>query len=188
MNTDTNHGPLGQDTIREDIIRRGIKRTLPVKLDRDELLEISIAKSKKEQLVAQLEEDLSVEMKKRKDQIKEAEDEIKAMGRELVTGHQDRVVPCNEVFRSGMVFVIRTDDQRVVEKRPANAQEAQRYLPAVENSAPPANVLDQARAKQANGAAAAQKANGVSETEDGDVVPPDGAAPSKKKRSKKAKS
>lgn len=143
--------------IGEDVVRRGLKRTLPCKLDREELTDIAIARAKKEALRDQLDADLDAEKKKRQQQINEVEAEIKLQGRELHTGEQERVVLCNEVFRKGVdgagyIHVVRLDTNSEVEKRPANAQEAQRYLPAVETvGGGNPTILDQAKARQKAG-------------------------------------
>lgn len=127
-----------------DVIRRGIKRTLPCKLTEREFMQISKMRVDKEALLAQLAEDLAKEKKKRQDQIDELEDEITKMGRELHTGEQDRTVDCLEVFRraddgTGWVHTLRinkaddgTKTYEEVEQRPASPAETQRYLPGIE--------------------------------------------------------
>lgn len=119
-------------TPSHDVLRRHLKRALPVKLTRDEQTDIAIATSKKRLNVKQLEQDLDAEKKRRQGQINEMQREIDTSDRELATGEQERIVECNEVFRDGMVFVVRTDTWEEFESRPATAQEAQRSLPAVE--------------------------------------------------------
>ena len=138
-----------------DVIRRHVKRMLPVKLDDEELLEIARDAAKKRRNLRQLENDLADEQSKRKQQIKELQREIDTHDRELDTGDQERVVLCDEIFRAGTVYVRRSDTLEEFEPRPATAQEAQRYLPAVEstlNTLPidrTAPLLDQAAAVQA---------------------------------------
>jgi len=137
-----------------DVIRRHVKRMLPVKLDDEELLEIARDAAKKRRNLRQLENDLADEQSKRKQQIKELQREIDTHDRELDTGDQERVVLCDEIFRAGTVYVRRSDTLEEFEPRPATAQEAQRYLPAVEstlNTLPidrNAPLLDQAAAAQ----------------------------------------
>ncbi len=130
-----------------DTVRRNVKRMLPCELEDHEMLEIARAKSKKESIISELQADLVDERKRRQSQIDEVEKEVVQMGYELITGKQQRPVLVNEVFRAGMVHVIRQDTYDEVEKRPATASEAQRFLPAVEGSG--GGVLDDARAAQA---------------------------------------
>jgi hypothetical protein len=135
-----------------DVIRRHIKRTLPVKLGRDELTDIAIVAARKRRQLRELEADLGAEKKKRQQQIDELQREIDVHDRELDTEEQERVVTCNEVFRDGLVWTIRTDTNDEFESRPATAQEAQRYLPAMESAlqvGPAAPLLDKAAAAQA---------------------------------------
>jgi hypothetical protein len=108
--------------------------------------------AKKRRMLKQLEADLDAEKQKRNQQIKELQREIDTHDRELDTEQQERVVLCDEIFRAGTVYVRRSDTLEEFEPRPATAQEAQRYLPAVEStlhtlpsSAP---LLDQAAAAQ----------------------------------------
>ena len=141
----------------EDIVRRHIKRVLPVKLTDAEQLAIARDAAKKRRVQRQLENDLADETKKRKQQIAELEKEIATHDRELDTGEQDRVVPCDEVFRAGLVWTRRTDTGKLFESRPATPQEANRYLPGVESTLGqlPANapLLDQAVAAQGKASA-----------------------------------
>ncbi len=117
-----------------DVIRRHVKRSLPVVLLDDELLEIARDAAKKRRMLRQLEADLDAEKKKRNQQIAELQREIDTHDRELDTGEQERVVLCDEIFRAGTVYVRRSDTGEEFEPRPATAQEAQRYLPAVEST------------------------------------------------------
>jgi hypothetical protein len=116
------------------VIRRHIKRTLPVKLHRDELTDIAIVATRKRRQLRELEADLGAEKKQRQQQIDELQREIDVHDRELDTEEQERVVSCNEVFRDGLVWTVRTDTSDEFESRPATAQEAQRYLPAMEST------------------------------------------------------
>lgn len=142
---------------KHDELRRHLKRTLPVKLTREEQTDIAIAASKKRMAVKQLEKDLDDEKKRRQAQINELQREVDVSDRELASGWQDRIVSCSEIFRAGMVLTVRTDEWEIIEQRPATAQEAQRFLPAVE--AVPTNgagapLLDQAAAAQQAAASA----------------------------------
>jgi hypothetical protein len=148
----TEHPTIYASPVTEDVVRRGIKRDLPCRLTEPEFMRISKQRVAKEAELTQLQADLVRETKKRKDQIGELEDEIAKMGRELHTEHQDRIVPCNDVFRrdpidgTGWIHTIRLDTFEEVERKPATAHETQRYLPAIDG--PGAGILDQARAKQ----------------------------------------
>lgn len=142
----TDHSDLG------DVVRRGLPRELPCKLEDDELLRIARTRTNKEAERDQLMSDMKDEIDRRKAQIKELEDEIGKMGRELRTGEQERTVKCNEVFRkhedgTGWIYVIRLDTYREVERRPATAHETQRYLPSMDGAAG-GGLLQQAAAAQ----------------------------------------
>lgn len=137
----------------EDIVQRHLKRVLPCKLDREELTDIAIDAAKKRRRLRELEADLEAEKKRRKQQIDELQTELNTHDRELDTEEQDRVVLCDLLFRSGMVYTRRRDTGEEFESRPATAQEAQRFLPAVESAltgplSPSAPLLDQAAAAQ----------------------------------------
>lgn len=123
--------------IHQDIVRRLIPRELPCKLDDEEFTRIARQRAAKEAERDQLVNDLKIETDKRKSQIKEHDDEIGKMGRELHTGYQDRTVKCNDVFvkapdGTGWIHTIRTDTDTEVERRPATAHETQRYLPTID--------------------------------------------------------
>jgi len=155
-----------------DVIRRHLKKTLPCALSRDELTTIAIDAAKKRRRLRELESDLAAEKKRRQQQIDELQGEIDTHDRELDTGEQDRVVLCDEIFRSGTVYVRRNDTLEEIEPRPATAQEAQRYLPAVEstlNPGPRGPLLDQAAAVQA-----AERAGGEEPADDEDEDDDDG--------------
>jgi cell division septum initiation protein DivIVA len=189
METQTTASANGLDrTHSEDVLRRAVKRTLPCKLTEREFVEISRARVAKEAELAQLQEDLAKETKRRKDQIGDLEDEIKLMGRELHTGEQDRTVSTNDVFRrhddgSGWVYTIRLDTYAEVgAPRPASPAEMQRHLPTDE-LATPRNVLDKARHAQAEDSGDAA----VEVNDDGDVTVPDEPEPKKTGKKSKAK-
>lgn len=153
----------------EDVVRRGINRDLPCKLTEEEFVRISRTRVAREAERDELQSDLDLEVKKRKEQIKERDDEINKMRRELHTGHQDRTIKCNEVFRkhpdgTGWIYVVRLDTMAEVERRPASAAEMQRYLPSVVEGT---GLLDQARTAQAAEAKEPARAAG------GDDVPSD---------------
>lgn len=162
----------------EDVVQRHLKRVLPCKLDREELTDIAIDAAKKRRRLRELEADLDAEKKRRKQQIDELQTELNTHDRELDTEEQDRVVLCDLVFRGGMVYTRRRDSGEEFESRPATAQEAQRFLPAVENtlggslpsSAP---LLDQAAAAQGRARAAAEPDDADEPGEDDGV--PNGA-------------
>ncbi len=173
----------------EDVVRRNVKRELPCKLTEEEFTRISRQRVAKEAEHAQLEGDLAREKKKRQDQIDELEDEIAKMGRELHTEHQDRTVPCNDVFRramdgTGWIHTIRMDTYDEVERRPATAHETQRYLPSVDGG----GILDQSRVAQrsAQPETEATEVDDVppSEPEEDPDMPPADGEPAPKKRSK----
>lgn len=164
-------------TPTEDVVRRGIKRDLPCRLTEPEFMRISKQRVAKEAELAQLQADMARETKKRKDQIEEVQNEIAKMGRELHTEHQDRIVPCNDVFRrdpvdgTGWIHTIRLDTFEEVERKPATAHETQRYLPSIDGLG--TGILDQARAKQQR-SAQDDVPGGAGVEADPDMPPEDG--------------
>jgi hypothetical protein len=170
-----------------DIVKRYVKRVLPVDLTDDELLKIAREAAKKRRVLRQLENDLADEVKQRKQRIAELEKEITTHDRELDTEQQERVVICDEIFRSGLVYTRRSDTGEEFEPRPATALEAQRFLPAVEStlhtlpSDRAAPLLDQAAAAQAvagandapGGVASDEEAAGANDPGSDDDAPPD---------------
>lgn len=181
-----------------DIVKRGIKRDLPCKLNDDEFTRIAKTRATKEAERDELEADLKREKQRREAQIEELEDEIGKMGRELRTGEQDRIVTCDEVFvrdfvdGSGWVVTIRRDTMAEVERRPASAHETQRYLPNVE-APEKGGLIEQASAAQVK---AERSAGGEAPATDTDDVPPasdedededdeETETPSKKRKAKK---
>lgn len=144
-----------------DVIRRHVKRSLPVSLRDDELLDIAKENAKKRRMLRQLEADLAAEKEKRNQQIKELQREIDTHDRELDTEEQERIVLCDEIFRAGTVFTRRSDTGEEFEPRPATPQEAQRYLPAVESTMHTLpGALDHAAAAQGRVVAATDAAEG----------------------------
>jgi hypothetical protein len=176
--TDTPTAParnyIDPDHTQHDTLRRHLKRTLPVKLTRDEQTDIAIAASKKRLAVKQLEKDLDDEKKRRQAQINEIQRDVDVSDRELATGEQDRIVSCNEIFRDGMVHVVRTDTWEIFESRPATAQEAQRFLPAVEATLGTSAVKNgKAAVATAMKSPAAQPGTGEDEPDDSDDDEPE---------------
>jgi len=174
-----------------DIVRRGIKRTLPCELTDAEFMQIARQRVDKEALLDQVQGDFDKLKAKHKAQVEELEGEIGTMRRELHTGEQDRTVLCVEVFRraddgTGWIHTLRTDklsaafavaigmgathdDARAqaaqaaeVERRPATPTEAQRYLPGVEG------VAEERRGPLLDQAAAVQAAERAGDAESAD--------------------
>ena len=153
-----------------DVIRRGIKRTLPCDLTDAEFMQIAKQRVDKEALLDQLEADFDKIKTKHKVQVEELDGEIGKARQELHTGQQDRTVLCVEVFRraedgTGWVHTLRMDTipPSEVERRPASPSEAQRYLPGVEGMP----VDEGAPLEQA---AAAQAGESVRRFDDGGVA------------------
>lgn len=135
----------------EDVIRRAIKRELPCKLTDEEMLRIARERVAREAEVAKLKAEAKLDAERRKAQIGDIEDEIAKKGVELHTEHQDRTIPCDEIFRrdiegGGWVHTIRRDTGAEVERRPATAHEMQRHLPGTETGN--VGLLEEARSKQ----------------------------------------
>jgi hypothetical protein len=149
------------ESVHHDTLRRHIKRSLPVPLQREEMTDIAIAASKKRQQIAQLTLDQAAEKKRRQQQIDDLQSDVDTSDRELATGHQDRIVMCNEIFVDGTVHTVRCDTWESFESRAANAQEAQRFLPAVESSSGQGQVT-----APSNGAAQAKASAPQTEPDD----------------------
>jgi hypothetical protein len=118
-----------------DIVKRAVPRNLDCRLTDDELLRIARTRTSKEAERDQLAADADHDAKKRKAQIKEYDDEILVMRRELHTGYQQRTIKTNEVFEKDdngncWIAVYRLDTGEATGERwPATAAEMQRYLP-----------------------------------------------------------
>jgi len=144
--------PKLADVEAENVINRGIKRTLPCKLTDEEFMLIAKQRVDKESLRDQVVSDFDRIKAKHKAQLEEMDAEIGKARQELHTGEQDRQVLCTSAFHrakdgSGWVHVYRTDTGAVVEQRPATVAEAQRYLPGVEGELPKGGpILDRAPA------------------------------------------
>lgn len=180
-----------------DVMKRGVKRTLPCTLTEREFMAIAKQRVDKEALLDQVVEDFDKLKSKHKSQLEELEGEIGKMRRELHTGEQDRTVPCVEIFVRGLdgagyVQTLRMDvlaqvyavargdgmshaeaadlarDKARVEQRPATPTETQRHLPDIDGAAADRNAPLLDQAAAAQGRAAASgESDGV----------PDGAEP-----------
>lgn len=154
----------------QDIVRRAVARRLPCKLTDEEMLRIARTRVGKEAERDQLVADAKLDADKRKEQIKEYDDEILVMRRELHTGSQDRTIKTNEVFEpdgkgGGFVVVYRLDTNAPTGERwPASPSELQRYLPSADGTG---SILDQAAAVQKKAKRSAQDADAAAPTEDG---------------------
>lgn len=135
-----------------EIVKRNVQRRLPCKLDDAELLRIARTRTVKEADRDQLVADADLDAKKRKAQIKEYDDEIAVMRRELHSGYQDRTIKTNEVFEKDVggncwIAVYRLDNgQSTGERWPASAAEMQRHLPLQDGAT--GGLLEQAAKAQ----------------------------------------
>ena len=168
-----------------------IKRELPCKLTDSDLLEVAIDKAKAEGELDQIQDEFADVKRDWGKRIEECEKRIAQMGSELRLRERKRVVICHErvVLATRMVEVVREDTFEVVDRRAANLFEAGKVLPQTkridDKSAEDPPEVDDALAAAA---AETMKAAGVEETEDGDVVPPEGdGKKTKNKRKAKAK-
>lgn len=167
-----------------DVLKKGIKRELPVRLTDIERLEIAEAKAK---LEAELDEHRAEESDRRREaseREKEIEKRIAVMGAELRTREQRRVVICYERWEAGQVVIVRqdvdpVDAESVVERRAANLAEAQKVMPGAGQPAKNGDVLAEA--------AKMQRDAGIEEDDAGDVVPPTEGLPPARGRKGKAK-
>jgi len=150
MATNSNATTLPYDPA--DIITRGLKRTLPCKMDDVELLKLALQRADKAALRLQVVADFDKLKAKHKAQLEEMDGEIAKADREIHAREQDRVVICTSVFHrdasgSGFVHFYRNDTDTIIEERPASVAEAQRYLPGVEGDTPRGGpILDRAPA------------------------------------------
>lgn len=135
-----------------DIINRGIKRTLPCKMDDVELLKLALQRADKAALRLQVIADFDKLKAKHKAQIEEMDADIAKADREIHAREQDRVVICTSVFHrdasgSGFVHFYRNDTDTIVEERPCTVGEAQSHLPAMDGPVPKGGpILDRAPA------------------------------------------
>lgn len=150
MATNSNAPTLPYDPA--DIITRGLKRTLPCKMDDVELLKLALQRADKAALRKQVQADFDKLKAKHKAQIDELDAEIDKADVELHAREQDRVVICTSVFHrdasgSGFVYFYRNDIDAKFDERPCTVAEAQRYLPGVEGELPKGGpILDRAPA------------------------------------------
>lgn len=162
--------PLPAPSSHQDIVRRAVPRRLPCKLSDEEMLRIARTRVGKEAERDQLVADAKLDADKRKEQIKEYDDEILVMRRELHTGLQDRTIKTNEVFEpdgkgGGFVVVYRLDTGAPTGERwPASPSELQRYLPSADGTG---SILDQAAAVQKKTKRSAQDSSDAAPTDDG---------------------
>jgi hypothetical protein len=134
-----------------EIVKRAVPRLLPCKLTDEDMLRISRTRVAREAERDQLAADADLDAKKRKAQIKEYDDEINAMRRELHSGFQDRTIKTNEAFEKDAqgncwMVVYRLDTSEPTGERwPPSPAEMQRYLPALEGGG---GLLEQAARAQ----------------------------------------
>lgn len=148
----------------EDVIDRGLRNVLPVKLTQDEYSEIAHRRTVVEKEHDELEADLAKETERRKADIKTRKEDIAKLRRWLHSNEQERSVRCANVFRcviingqpTGWVVTLRLDNGKEVTRVPATPKQLQRYLPSDEldpskhdASDEPRPLLEQARAAQA---------------------------------------
>ncbi len=161
---DTNQLPPIDYLDGEDVIDRGLRNVLPVKLTKEEYSEIAHRRTVVEKEYDELEADLKKETDKRKADLKTREEDIARMRRWLHANEQERSVRCANVFRcvivngqpTGWVVTLRLDTGKEVTRVPATPKQLQRYLPSDDLDPSkrdagdePRPLLEQARAAQA---------------------------------------
>lgn len=163
------------------ITRKKIMLELPCPITDRELLEISRDKAKHEDELDEISAEFSDVKRQWSSRLEAKEKQIEQLRAVIRTGEQKRPIECFERYvddgeHKGKVETVRRDTLEVVERRIADLLEARSATPDAE---PPndEDVLAQA--------ARMQRAAGVEENEDGDVVVPEERAP-KKKRGKKS--
>lgn len=163
------------------ITRKKIMLELPCPISDHELLNIARDKARHELELDEIAADFADVKRDWNGRVEAKEKHIAQLGAVIRTGEQKRPIACFERYvddgeHKGKVETVRSDTQEVVERRVADLLEARNATPDAE---PPGDedVLAQA--------ARMQRAAGVEENEDGDVVVPEERAP-KKKRGKKS--
>lgn len=161
-----------------EVVKRAVPRLLPCKLSDEEMLRIARTRTEKEAQRDQLVSDADLDAKKRKAQIKEYDDEILVMRRELHTGSQDRTIKTDEVFEKDdkgncWIVVYRNDTGLPTGERwPASAAEMQRHLPSGDGTG---SLLDQATKVQRSAQAEADAAVPTAAPADEDIPDDDDA-------------
>jgi hypothetical protein len=154
----------------EEIHRTDIRRELPVKLTDEEMFEIHLHKCKLEDQLEEAEQDLADVKADWKTKIEVLESQIAEKRGWLRTGEQKRVVKCYERWRGNLLEVVREDTSAVVDTRTSTLKDTQPDLPE----------LAQAQAD----AAKTQSDAGVSEDDDGNVIPLEGDGKKRKRGSR----
>jgi hypothetical protein len=182
---ETNHSnpPLAN---AETVVRKRVLRELPVKLTDRELLDVAKQKSDAESELEELQAEFAETKREWNARIEAIETRIARHAAEFREGTQKRPVECHERYvregeHAGKVETVRLDIGEVVDRRVADLLEARNALPKDEADAQ-AEIGDEILAE----AARLQQEAGVEETEDGDVVVPDAAAPKSKKKGKRS--
>lgn len=158
----------------DKITRKSVLRELPVELADQELLEVARDKARREAALEELQASFTDVKRDWNARIEADEKVIAQLGAIVRTGQRRQPVDCFERYQTegehkGKVEVVRKDTDEVVERRVADLLEARNALPPEEG-----DVAAQA--------ARMQRAAGVEENDEGDVVPPDEAAPKKRGR------
>jgi hypothetical protein len=163
----------------ENIVRKNIRRELPVALTNNEFVELARYKARLELERDEAESTFAERKNEHAQRLKDLEARIGKAGAELRTGEQKRVVECVQRYvrsgeHAGKVETVRLDTDEVVERHAADLLESRQAVPDDDVSD---NLLD---------AASKMQREGNTETDDGDVVPSDEPTP-KGKRKRKAK-
>lgn len=149
-----------------EIHRTGLMRELPVKLDLQDMVDVATNKSMLENERDKIELKAKEAAKVAKAEVEALDERIATLRAQLIAGERRTVIECFERWRGNLLEVVRGDTNAVVETRTATLKDTQADLPAM-------------AAAQAD-AAKTQADAGVSEDDEGDVVPIDGGE--KKKR------
>lgn len=194
MNTEENTEPTATDAppSQHKIIARNIKRELPSKLTDAQLLEVATHKADLEAELEEMHDQFADTKRDWSKRLEDVEKRIEHLGGEIRSRSRKSVVICHDRVDSitRMVETVREDTNEIVDRRVANLFEASHVMPKTEHTkgdaiaAPGDEDDDAADESLADAAAETQRAAGIEENEDGDVVVPDTAVP-KKTRSKK---
>jgi hypothetical protein len=165
----------------ENIVRKNIRRELPVPLTDLEFVELSRYKANLELEREEAESAFAERKNDHTQRLKDLDARIGKAGAELRVGEQKRVVECLQRYvktgeHAGKVETVRLDTNEVVERHAADLLESRQAVPDDEVSD---DMLEQAAKMQREG--------NVEENDEGDVTVPDSPAAKVKRRKGKAK-
>lgn len=194
MNTEENTETTTTEAppVTSKIIARNIKRELPSRLTDVQLLEVATNKADLEAELEETQDQFADNKREWSKRLEDIEKRIDHLGGEIRSRSRKSVVICHDRVDAitRMVETVREDTGEIVDRRVANLFEASQVMPQTQHTkgdaiAAPGDEDDEGvDTSLADAAAETQRAAGIEENDEGDVVVPDTAAP-KKTRSKK---